>query len=92
MTPDTAASPPPRTFDLTGLPDAVVQEVVRIVEAARAGNPVTTADPRPRPTFIRRSTLTPEEFGKALDAMAAMGTGTVLQGNLSRAEIYDDHD
>ena len=92
---------PPKTVDLTGLPEPVVREVHRLVQQARQklaadagassnGAPPTPAGPSPK--FISDPRPTPEQFDRLLDEMAAMGTGKALPADFSRADIYDDHD
>jgi hypothetical protein len=91
----------PKTVDLTGLPEPVVREVHRLVQQARQqlaeeaktsvnGAPATAGGPSPR--FISDPRPSPEQFGRLLDEMAAMGTGKALPTDFSRADIYDDHD
>jgi hypothetical protein len=92
---------PPTTIDLTGLPEPVVREVHRLVQQARqqlAEKDGTTANGVPKtsavvyPQFISDPRPTPDQFGRLLDEMAAMGTGKALPPDFSRADIYDDHD
>ena len=91
----------PTTVDLTGLPEPVVREVHRLVQQARQkqaeeagasanGAPKTLTGPSPR--FISDPRPTPDQLGRLLDEMAAMGTGKALPPDFSRADIYDDHD
>jgi hypothetical protein len=94
-----------RTIDLSGLPEAVVEQVQKLVHEARekqasgATPPVMSAREQPVPLpesfpkFISEPRPTPEEFDRLLDELAAgPTTGKVLPPDFSRADIYDDHD
>lgn len=92
MTTNTIPLPLPRVVDLTGLPEPVVEQVHHIVrEARRAGGEPPPAPPTP--VFaVPPPKLTPEEWKRALDEMAAMSSGQSLPADWSRADLYEDHD
>ena len=97
MATDLTHTPNPRTLDLTGLPEPVIQAVTWLVQEARerqardAGTANGMAG-ESFPMFVSDPNPSPEETRRLLDEMAAMGTGQALPPDWSRADIYDDHD
>jgi predicted DNA-binding antitoxin AbrB/MazE fold protein len=49
-------------------------------------------DQKVEPMLLSDPDLSPEEFGRLLDEMAARPPGKTLPSDFSRADIYDDHD
>ena len=90
MDTDTPA-PAAQTLDLTGLPDVVVAEVMRIVTNARV-RLARGLSPFPDPMFISDPDPSPEEAIRMHREMAKLSSGQALPADWSRADIYDDHD
>jgi hypothetical protein len=92
----TDTAPLPRTVDLTGLPESVVEYVHHVVRHARGqqnGHPVSTPPPEPFPKYVScPPPMTAEEFRALLDHMASLSSGQSLPPDWSRADLYDDHD
>lgn len=91
MATDLPPSRKPLFIDLTGLPDAVVREVTRLVDEARkeqAAPPHSGASP----VFVSRPRLSDEDARRLLDRMASRSSGQALPADWSRADLYDDHD
>ena len=67
------------------LPEACEVEFEPRIILAPGSNEIT-------PMFLSDPNLTPEEFGRLLDAMASRPQGKTLPPDFSRDDIYDDHD
>jgi hypothetical protein len=97
----TDVPPTPQAVDLSGLPEPVVRDVQRLVQALRervsAGAAPSDAFEAARretwpPLFVSRPQPSPEEFDRLLDEFSSGPPGKVLPPDFSRADIYDDHD
>src|SRR5262245_29585612 len=104
MASDLTHDPYALTWDLSGLPEPVIERVKQLVQDARMkqvsrcpqgdapGIPVQPPLAEPFPKFLSRPRPSLEELEALLDELSAGPAGKILPPDFSRADIYDDQD